>query len=955
MRERRKTQKRSESVRSTWRFSLNSLPDLSTILSYALYAIAIFLIFAPPIAFGQLWVGEDSIFGRSFGDGAVRLFGQMTNLGLFAVCALGVYLFICLRFPEKVTFQFRPVAFLTLFFLFISWIIQRSTTTNHPFEEVSYGGGAIVAAVDQFMVAAIGTIGTVFLMMILGLGFLYVIWERVTRFLPDDLSEKLSFTRRITAKAKELLLIPDDKNAVPDSDERIELKPLSDMGKVIEEKELKFQDRLKAILKRNKTQSDMDDAVNVHDDGIADGGESKMTAGTDASDSPTAPRQPMQEFTPTRAKANRGEIDAEDEIIHVRPFAKRVDAPPLTSEMDAETESDAEILNMAAQLNEDTPAMDDFARYDSSPLTRTDGIASPSSASSAPVIDGAEISDAPVSGQTAAAPVKAALPKVNVFVAPKLENIRPDKKRQSDSMRPVSNWTLPDPEVILDPVPENNDNQQDPEFIRRSTEVIEEVLRTQNAPGQVVDIRCGPTFTQFGVQPGFIEKGGRQVRVRVNKIESLVKDLEMNLEVRQLRIEAPIPGKTYIGMQVQNPKRQTVPLRDILGKGDFRKYRQGLPMSLGIDINGDVHCIDLTRMPHLLIAGETGSGKSVCLNIILANLLMYNDPDKLKLILIDPKRVELSAYAGVPHLITPVITDTDKSSDTLQYALGEMERRNLFFREMNTRNIQDFNAKHPDQALPYIVIVIDELASLMMTNGPEIEQSITRLAQMARAMGIHLIVATQRPSRDVITGTIKGNLPSRIAFHVPSNVDSQVILDRPGAEHLFGQGDMLLMTVENSNFQRLQGAFVSTKEIQRLVGYWKTQAAITPSSERDTAVMSNFSALQAMLTREREEKEEKERAEAEDGFGFYSSATQSYTYRDRTLENADSALGAAIRTAIRNKRISATLLVTELEIGYTRASKILFQLEELGIIAAQPDNHTNPWRVIDAEINVEQA
>lgn len=892
------------------KFSLASLPKPSVLADIGLTAVGIALIFFALIAYGQLRFGEQTIFGNGFGVFATRFFGRTASFGLVVVFFCGLYLAIVRRISSKpFSFNWKLFAAFLGVYLYISWVIQRFNVTGHPFQSVEFGGGLVAAAVDRFSVAAIGTIGTAILLIFLGMLIAFLVWDKSVRLLPENWETKLNFTRKLIRRLKALLLIPDDENVAPETEMRLQLKPLSDAAKEAEEKELSFQSKLKAFLQQHQTEETETDAENAGDDmkERSEAAEPDPEAAEEIS-SPAARRKRAAEFTPT--KPGDAAPRDKDGIIHVRPFATRGDLPPLRIEDDPDEADDPIRPRAGGDPGGTSPAE---ANRDG------DGAGEP------------------------AAEAKPAKPKARVFVAPNLERLVADSRRQPDVAHSGSEWTLPDAEVILDPVPENNDNQQDPEFIRRSTEIIEEVLRSQNAPGTVVDVRCGPTFTQFGVQPGFVEKAGRQVRVRVNKIESLVKDLEMNLEVRQLRIEAPIPGKTYIGMQVQNPKRTTVPLRDILGKGDFRKYRNGLPMSLGIDINGDVHCIDLTRMPHLLIAGETGSGKSVCLNVILTNLLMYNAPDKLKLILIDPKRVELSAYAGVPHLLTPVITDTDKSADTLQYALAEMERRNLYFRDMNSRNIQDYNQKYPDQALPYIVIVIDELASLMMTNGPEIEQSVTRLAQMARAMGIHLIVATQRPSREVITGTIKGNLPSRIAFHVPSNVDSQVILDRPGAEHLFGQGDMLLMTVENPNLQRLQGAFVSNKEIQRLVAYWKTQSALTPTSAREVAVLSNFTALQAMLAESRPAAEPAD----DDGLGTFNPLNQTYTFREKTIENADSVLGTAIRSAIRNRRISATSLVTELEIGYTRASKILYQLEELGIIVQQPDNHASPWRVVE--------
>ena len=397
-----------------------------------------------------------------------------------------------------------------------------------------------------------------------------------------------------------------------------------------------------------------------------------------------------------------------------------------------------------------------------------------------------------------------------------------EEKKSGQSVQPAEDpWILPDTQRILDPVKQYKGSSPDDPAIKAQAEKIERLLDTFGAPSSVVDIQCGPTFSQFGVEPGFIERGGRKTRVRIKQIEMLQKDLEMELSVKQLAIEAPIPGKTYVGIQVQNKTRTPVSLREVIESDDFRNHKRELGIALGKDINGATFGADLTRMPHLLIAGATGSGKSVCLNAILACLLLHNSPDQLKLVLVDPKRVELTGYNGIPHLITPVVTDIEQVGNVLQWVLREMDMRNLHFMENGVRNIQEYNRKFANKKLPYIVVVIDELANLMMEAASDIENSIVRLAQTARAMGIHLIVATQRPSRDVITGTIKGNLPTRIAFAVASYVDSQVILDRPGAENLFGKGDMYFLSTEETQLKRLQCVYVSDDEIRRIVSYWQ--------------------------------------------------------------------------------------------------------------------------------------
>ncbi len=493
-------------------------------------------------------------------------------------------------------------------------------------------------------------------------------------------------------------------------------------------------------------------------------------------------------------------------------------------------------------------------------------------------------------------------------------------------------WRLPVTDEILDPVKaRHNITPEDPHILGQ-IQKIEHVLDAFDAPGKVVDIQIGPTFTQYGIEPGFIERADRRTRVRVKQIENVKKDLEMALSVKQLTIEAPIPNKTFVGLQVQNKFRIPVTLHEIIESDVFRKNRKGLGIALGKDINGAVYAADLTRMPHLLIAGATGSGKSVCLNAILVCLLMNYTPDQLKLVLIDPKRVELTGYNGIPHLITPVVTDVEQVGNVLQWILREMDMRNLHFMQTGVRNIQDYNQKNPDKILPYLVVVIDELANLMMEAASDIETSITRLAQTARAMGIHIIVATQRPSRDVITGTIKGNLPSRIAFAVATNIDSHVILDRSGAENLFGKGDMFFMSSEDSNLKRLQCVYVSDDEIKKLVDYWKKnprigddqseteKSGITPVTVRTKPQIKQGTLTQLPLLNEDV---------------------------STVKKGDDPLLEEAIAMVRKQGRASANMLVSRLSIGFTRANKLLSQMEDLGIISSPNANPAIPREILD--------
>ncbi len=514
-----------------------------------------------------------------------------------------------------------------------------------------------------------------------------------------------------------------------------------------------------------------------------------------------------------------------------------------------------------------------------------------------------------------------------------------EEKKSGQAVQPTEDpWILPDTQKILDPVKQYKGTSPDDPVIKAQAEKIERLLDTFGAPSSVVDIQCGPTFSQFGVEPGFIERGGRKTRVRIKQIEMLQKDLEMELSVKQLAIEAPIPGKTYVGIQVQNKTRTPVSLREVIESDDFRSHKRELGIALGKDINGATFGADLTRMPHLLIAGATGSGKSVCLNAILACLLLHNSPDQLKLVLVDPKRVELTGYNGIPHLITPVVTDIEQVGNVLQWVLREMDMRNLHFMENGVRNIQEYNRKFANKKLPYIVVVIDELANLMMEAASDIENSIVRLAQTARAMGIHLIVATQRPSRDVITGTIKGNLPTRIAFAVASYVDSQVILDRPGAENLFGKGDMYFLSTEETQLKRLQCVYVSDDEIRRIVSYWQKNPRKDGAPENADPDLVN---VPGPVT---------EKVIREPEITNNGTLTQLPLFNEpapQLKKEGDVLYDEAVKMVQRAGRASANMLVSRLSIGYSRANKLLARMEEEGIIGPPNPNPAIPREILD--------
>ena len=495
--------------------------------------------------------------------------------------------------------------------------------------------------------------------------------------------------------------------------------------------------------------------------------------------------------------------------------------------------------------------------------------------------------------------------------------------RTVKSAEPVINWQLPDVKQILDSGSAPAINE---EFIQQRSHLIQETLASFGAPVQVVEINRGPTITQFGVEPLFVETRSGRTKVRVNKIASLADDLALALAAPRIRIQAPVPGHSYVGIEVPNDEMTLVALRDIVESDTFQRNRNALKFALGKDVTGHPINANLESMPHLLIAGTTGSGKSVCVNAILTCFLLHNTPDDLRLILVDPKRVELTGYNGVPHLLAPVVVEIDRVIGALQWMTREMDKRYHMFAQVGSRNITDYNARIKLQGgkkLPFLVVVIDELADLMMIAPGETEQTITRLAQLARATGIHMILATQRPSVDVVTGLIKANFPARVAFAVASNTDSRVILDQPGAERLLGRGDMLFQAPDAPSAARLQGVFVSDSEIQNLVEFWRAQVSgaspyAAPSGAPDQADIrkSDSPLKQSALFDEME-------------------ATDS---------NADPLLAEAIDLVRREGRASVSMLQRRMRIGYTRAARIVDMMEDKGIVG--PPEGTSQLRQI---------
>ena len=380
---------------------------------------------------------------------------------------------------------------------------------------------------------------------------------------------------------------------------------------------------------------------------------------------------------------------------------------------------------------------------------------------------------------------------------------------------PEIEWKLPSI-ALLDTVTARRERMADE--IKRNVKVIESTLETFGVSCKVVGVNPGPAVTQYELQPG--------PGVQVKRITALLNDLSLALAAAPLRIEAPIPGKAAVGIEVPNKAASLVTIREVVETAAFREGTHTLALALGNDVSGQSIVGDLTRMPHLLIAGATGQGKSVCINALITSLLFQVTPDHMRLLLIDPKRVELTNYNGLPHLALPVLVEPHQAAAALRWAVAEMDRRYKMFSAEGVRNIAAYNDKATQKLarqLPYVVIVIDELADLMMVAAGEIEELICRIAQLARAVGIHLVIATQRPSTDIITGLIKANIPSRIAFAVGSQVDSRVILDTGGAEKLLGRGDMLYQPVDAGKPTRIQGAFVSDPEVESVVNFWRSQ------------------------------------------------------------------------------------------------------------------------------------
>ncbi len=511
---------------------------------------------------------------------------------------------------------------------------------------------------------------------------------------------------------------------------------------------------------------------------------------------------------------------------------------------------------------------------------------------------------------------KIVITSVEELKAHNMENQEEPKMLETNEISTANNvvnssYKLP-PLTLLDE-PTRNKKVNSTEFIRSNKECLERVLNDFQISGKVVEIHVGPAVTQYEV---VVPTG-----TKLSRVSSINKEIALALAAKDVRIEAPIPGKSTIGVEIPNKEVASVKIKEVIGDANPEQIKKGLLVTLGKDISGKTINADLSKMPHLLVAGSTGSGKSVCINSIIISLLMHYRPDEVKLVLVDPKQVELSNYNGVPHLLAPVVTDPKKASLVLQKVVVEMDKRYKILAAKGVKNIADYNkkieeenkkhAESPEAKMNYLVVIVDEMADLMIVAKKEVEDSIMRITQLARAAGIHLIVATQRPSTDIITGVIKTNIPSRIAFSVASYIDSRTILDAPGAEKLLGKGDMLYLPMGAPFPTRIQGCYISDDEINKIIKFVSKQQE---ASYDDSLMIGNVE-------------------------------TSSSGGAAPTNDDIDDPIyDEVVKFAIETGKVSASLLQRRFRLGYNRAARIVDLLEERGIIG--PQNGSKPREVL---------
>jgi S-DNA-T family DNA segregation ATPase FtsK/SpoIIIE len=491
--------------------------------------------------------------------------------------------------------------------------------------------------------------------------------------------------------------------------------------------------------------------------------------------------------------------------------------------------------------------------------------------------------------------------KADIGVAGIAPVLKPDVSTLNSSTHQT--WVNP-PISVFDDTPGAKADRGD---VRKNAQIIEKTLDSFGITARVAEVNNSPSVTQYALEVA--------LGTKLAKILSLSNDLAMALAAPggQIRVEAPIPGRSLVGIEMPNKSLEVVPIRTMLESEAMKNAKSKISVPLGLDVSGLPKVADIAKMPHVLIAGQTGSGKSICINSWITSILFHASPDEVRFIMVDPKRVELSQYNGIPHLLTPVIVEPEKVVSALKWAVGEMERRYKVFTEVGAKNIESYNNMSGFQSMPYILIVIDELAEIMLFSPAEVEDNICRIAQMARAVGIHLVLATQRPSVNIITGLIKANIPTRIAFAVASMTDSRVILDTPGAEKLLGRGDMLYIPPDLAKPVRIQGCFVSDKEVVRLIEFLKTQRTGEYNDEiiRQPVASPSSASKNIMI---------------EDG------------------EERDALFDDAIKLIQDTGKASASLLQRRLKLGYARAARVLDQLEKAGIIG--PVNGAKPREIL---------
>ena len=493
------------------------------------------------------------------------------------------------------------------------------------------------------------------------------------------------------------------------------------------------------------------------------------------------------------------------------------------------------------------------------------------------------------------------LPEQTIYPEPEEELYLPEEEKETDeapeARAPVpkgKKFQKPPLDLLQDPPP--NLKRESREELLARARLLEQKLADFGVQGRVTEICPGPVITVYEYEPA--------PGVKINKITSLADDLALGLKAASVRIVAPIPGKSAVGIEVANREREIVYLKEILASEAFRKAKSKLTLALGKDISGRPVVTDLTKMPHLLIAGATGTGKSVCLHAMLLSLLYKSTPEEVRLLLIDPKRIELSVYEDIPHLLYPVVLEPKTATQALKWAVAEMERRYRLLEEARARNLESYN-QEAEEKLPYLVIVVDELADLMVVSSKEVETSLTRLAQMARASGIHLLLATQRPSVDVLTGIIKANFPARISFQVSSRTDSRTILDTGGAERLLGAGDMLFLPPGTSKLKRIHGAYVSEQEVKRVVEFLRAQGE--PDYQLELSLP------------------------AEEGGAELD-------------EEVDELYEQAVELVIKTGQASISMLQRRLRVGYNRAARMIERMEKEGIVG--PSDGVRPRPVL---------